>query len=77
MQIFVQNFVGKTLTLEVESSDTIRDVMCLVERKDGVPVDQQRLCFAGKELDGGLAVGDYGIGKGIKVTHTFSVFSYG
>ncbi|WOG94581.1 hypothetical protein DCAR_0313877 [Daucus carota subsp. sativus] len=53
MQIFVQNFVGKTLTLEVESSDTIH----------GVPVDQQRLCFAGKELDGGLAVGDYGIGK--------------
>lgn len=65
MQIFVKNLVGKTLTLEVEASDTIRHVKSLVEHKDGAPVDQRCLIFAGKELVDALVVDDYDIHKGI------------
>ncbi|KAL8087987.1 hypothetical protein AgCh_037941 [Apium graveolens] len=63
MQIFVKNLVGKTLTLEVEPSDTIQHVKSLVEHKAGAPVDQQRLIFRGKELADALVVDDYDIRK--------------
>ncbi|KAK1394597.1 Ubiquitin-60S ribosomal protein L40 [Heracleum sosnowskyi] len=63
MQIFVKNLVGNTLTLEVETSDTIQHLKSLVHQKDGVPVDNQRLMFAGKQLHDQLAVADYHISK--------------
>ena len=67
LQIHVKTLQGKTMTLDISEDDTIDAIKQKITDKEGIPVDQQRLIFNGKQLEQGMTANDYGLEDGSNI----------
>ena len=61
MQVFVKTLTGKTISVDVEPDESVESLKAKISEKEGVPVDQQRIIFGGKQLDALKSLSDYDI----------------
>ena len=71
MQIFVKTRTGATIPFEVDQDDTVGSLKLKIQEREGIPADQQRLVFAGKQLEDDRTLADYNIKKESVIHHIF------